>query len=94
MSSSFNTLEREKLFLNPSSKKLGVPRLQEIVKPHVDSFNCLLEPPTKSLLNFAIDDIGVREIFDVPSESLVAGNKLSSNNVIFEFILINFICTF
>ncbi|CAH1759612.1 3579_t:CDS:10 [Entrophospora sp. SA101] len=77
MSSSFNTLEREKLFLNPNSKKFGVPRLQEIVKPHVDSFNCLLEPPTKSLLNFAIDDIGVREIFDVPVDSLVAGNKLS-----------------
>nr|CAG8470459.1 11808_t:CDS:10 [Entrophospora candida] len=70
MSSSFNTLEREKLFLNPNSKKFGVPRLQEIVKPHVDSFNCLLEPPTKSLLNFAIDDIGVREIFDVPFDSL------------------------
>ena len=77
--SSFNTLEIEKLFLNPSSKKFGVPKLQEIVKPHVDSFNCLLEPSTKSLLNFAIDDIGIQEILDVPLDSTIRGNKLSSN---------------
>lgn len=79
MSSKFNTLEREKLFLNPSSNKFGYPELQKLVKPHIDSFNSLLEPPRKGLLNFAIDDIDTQEIFDVPNNSPERGNKLSSN---------------
>lgn len=78
MSSKFNTLEREKLFLNPSSNKFGYPELQKLVKPHIDSFNSLLDPPRQGLLNFAIDDIGTQEIFDKPNNSPERGNKLSS----------------
>ncbi|RGB37128.1 hypothetical protein C1646_741339 [Rhizophagus diaphanus] len=77
MSSKFNTLEREKLFLNPSSNKFGYPELQKLVKPHIDSFNSLLDPPRQGLLNFAIDDIGTQEIFDKPNNSPERGNKLS-----------------
>src|SRR6266542_315241 len=79
MPSTFNTLEREKLFLNPSSNKYGYPELQKLVKPHIDSFNSLLEPPSKGILNIAIDDIGAQEIFDVPYISPERGNKLTSN---------------
>ncbi|CAG8744690.1 11344_t:CDS:1, partial [Dentiscutata heterogama] len=78
MPSTFNTCEREKLFLNPSDKKFGIPELQKLVKPHIDSFNSLLEPPTKGILNYAVIDIDPVEIFDVkvPYNSTAQGNKL------------------
>ncbi|KAF0465383.1 beta and beta-prime subunits of DNA dependent RNA-polymerase [Gigaspora margarita] len=78
MPSTFNTCEREKLFLNPSSKKFGIPELQKLVKPHIDSFNSLIEPPTKGILNYAIIDIDPVEVFDikVPYNSPTLGNKL------------------
>ncbi|CAG8488279.1 548_t:CDS:10 [Acaulospora colombiana] len=76
MPSTFHTCEREKLFLNPSDKKFGTPELQRLVKPHIDSFNSLLEPPTKGLLHYAVDDIGVIEIADVPHNSPEKGNIL------------------
>ncbi|CAG8441161.1 6624_t:CDS:10 [Funneliformis mosseae] len=77
MPSTFNTLERENLFLNPSSDKFGYPELQKLVKPHIESFNSLLEPAGKGILHLAIDDIGALEIFDVPNNSPESGNKLT-----------------
>ncbi|CAI2174047.1 1708_t:CDS:10 [Funneliformis geosporum] len=77
MPSTFNTLERENLFLNPSSDKFGYPELQKLVKPHIESFNSLLEPAGKGILHLAIDDIGAQEIFDVPKNSSESGNKLT-----------------
>ncbi|CAG8479706.1 9635_t:CDS:10 [Acaulospora morrowiae] len=76
MPSTFHTCEREKLFLHPSSKKFGVPELQRLVKPHIESFNSLLEPPTRGILHYAVDDIGVVEIADVPHNSPEKGNIL------------------
>ncbi len=79
---SFNTLEREKLFLNPSSHKYGYPELQKLIKPHIESFNSLLEPPGQGILNVAIGDIGAQEIFDVPNNSSERGNKLTCNFIL------------
>ncbi|CAG8483343.1 4694_t:CDS:10 [Diversispora eburnea] len=76
MPSTFHTCEREKLFLHPSPKRFGVPELQKLVKPFIDSFNSLLEPPTKGILHYAIDDIGVIEISDAPFISPTKGNIL------------------
>jgi DNA-directed RNA polymerase I subunit RPA2 len=77
--SSFNTLEREKLFLNPSSQKFGYPELQKLIKPHIESFDSLLEPHGQGILHHAIKDIGAFEIFDVPNNSPERGNKLTCN---------------
>lgn len=63
---SFNTLERERTFKNPSNKGTNYPVLQELVKPHVDSFNMLFKDSNggEGLLDKALRDIPSRVIID------------------------------
>ncbi|KAI9303075.1 hypothetical protein BJ944DRAFT_166080 [Cunninghamella echinulata] len=70
MPSTFNTLERERLFREPPSTEYGVPILQEAVKPHIESFNSLTEfnGEQEGLLDYAMKDIGVQTIFDYTSD--------------------------
>ncbi|KAF9362760.1 DNA-directed RNA polymerase I subunit rpa2 [Mortierella sp. NVP85] len=74
----FNTLERERIFRNPSDKAFQTPALQEMVAPHIEAFNALTEFGTGSstgLLDLAIQDIGSKAVFDKRGGGL--GNKLT-----------------
>lgn len=74
----FNTLERERIFKNPSNSAFQTPALHEVVAPHIEAFNALTEfgPGSKtSLLDLAIQDIGPKAVFDMRGDGL--GNKLT-----------------
>ena len=75
---SFNTLERERIFKNPSDKSFQTPALQEMVAPHIEAFNALTEfgyGSKTGLLDLAIQDIGPKSVFDMHGGGL--GNKLT-----------------
>ncbi|KAI9313527.1 hypothetical protein BX666DRAFT_1977413 [Dichotomocladium elegans] len=77
MPSTFNTLERERMFREPSSTEFGVPLLQEVTLPHIESFNSLTEfgNTGEGLLNYAIKDIGSVSVFDyTPNDAHVAAD--------------------
>jgi hypothetical protein len=79
---SFHTLSREARFRYPPTDESDVPALDELVKPHIDSFNALLEDPASEasggggLLGLAVRDITEKVIFD--STEKATGNRLSS----------------
>lgn len=91
-SSGFDTLRREDAFRNPSKTGNEVPILQELVAPHIESFNALFDDSSltleegdgKGLLSLGIRDIGSKVVFDgagaigEPSGSAGWGNRLSS----------------
>lgn len=91
-SSGFDTLQREDAFRNPSKTGNEVPILQELVAPHIESFNALFDDSNltledgdgKGLLSLAIKEIGSKVIFDgagIAGEASGAagwGNRLSS----------------
>lgn len=63
--STFRTLERENEFKNPSKTGANVPMLDQLVAPHIESFNALFEDAgSQGLLQTAVDDIGSRVVFD------------------------------
>ena len=66
--STFGTLKRERAFRHPPSNKSDVPALDELVKPHLESFNALIEDGAdgtgKGLLQMGVEDIGEKVIFD------------------------------
>lgn len=88
----FNTLEREEGFRNPTKKGSTVPILNEFVLPHLESFNALFDDSGlpagdgdgRGLLSLGLEDIGERVVFDgngqVGSESGETGwgNRLKS----------------
>ncbi|CAM0136547.1 DNA-directed RNA polymerase I subunit rpa2 [Umbelopsis sp. WA50703] len=80
MPSTFRTLEREEAFRNPSDKKFGTPALQEVVKPHLESFDSLTkfgsDNASLGLLDLAIKDIGHKTVFDGIGEDGL-GNKIT-----------------
>ena len=80
-SQSFHTLTREAAFLHPPTNKSDIPALDELVAPHIESFNALLEDPVtgKGLLALAVDDIGAKVVFDGKKPG--QGNRLSSESV-------------
>lgn len=69
------TLKREALFKNPPKDKTAFPALQAAVAPHIESFNALFDEG--GLLEHALNDIGVKTVFDGSSENPPFGNKLS-----------------
>lgn len=72
---SFHTIEREKSFKDPEKDESKYPLLHQAIKPHVGSFNALMDGPESGLLNLAVKDIGSKVVFDsVDPERL--GNKL------------------
>ncbi|KIK98310.1 hypothetical protein PAXRUDRAFT_824005 [Paxillus rubicundulus Ve08.2h10] len=72
----FNTLEREESFKNPSKNASTYPILNEFVTPHIESFNALFDDSGlpkgdgngKGLLSLGIKDIGERVVFDGTGE--------------------------
>ena len=58
----YDTLRREKLFKNPPKDRSAYPRLQEAVRPHIDSFNAIFEG--HKLIEHAIKDIGTRTFLE------------------------------
>jgi hypothetical protein len=78
----FNTLERERTFQNPSNKSFQTPALQEMVAPHIEAFNALMEfgvGKKTGLLDLALQDIGSKAVFDMHGDGL--GNKLSCTSL-------------
>jgi DNA-directed RNA polymerase I subunit RPA2 len=76
MGVSFHTLEREKNYRTPSKEKSPYPLLQQAVRPHIGSFNALMDGPEGGLLNLAVKDIGTKTVFDSNDPERL-GNKLS-----------------
>jgi hypothetical protein len=63
--SSFRTLEREHQFRHPSRNGSDVPILDELVAPHIESFNALFEDGGgRGLLDLATENIEPRVVFD------------------------------
>jgi DNA-directed RNA polymerase I subunit RPA2 len=68
----FNTLQREESFKNPSKTGATYPILNEFVTPHIESFNALFDDSGlpkgdgngRGLLSLGLKDIGERVVFD------------------------------
>ena len=77
--STFHTLDRERQFRHPPTDKSDVPALDELVRPHIDSFNALIEDSTgKGLLQMGVEDIGEKSVFDGQGdEERPWGNKIT-----------------
>jgi DNA-directed RNA polymerase I subunit RPA2 len=81
---SFNTLYREWSFRHPTEEGSTVPILDELVAPHIESFNALFDDgggDGSGLLNLAIKGIGEKVVFDgkdLDENGLPTGNRLSS----------------
>ena len=63
----FDTVRREKLFRSPPKDRSAFPRLQEAIRPHVESFNAIFE--NQKLINAAIQDIGTRTFLEPTPET-------------------------
>jgi len=80
---SFNTLYREWSFRNPTEQGSTVPILDELVAPHIESFNALFDDGAgdgSGLLSLAIKGIGEKVVFDgkdLDENGLPTGNRLS-----------------
>lgn len=76
----FKTLERERLNRYPSTDGADHPSLDELVKPHIESFNALMEGSDgkgKGLLQLGVEDLGTKVVFDGKGDGGVGGNKIS-----------------
>ncbi|KAI5449924.1 hypothetical protein NCC49_003933 [Naganishia albida] len=76
----FKTLERERLNRYPSTEGADHPSLDELVKPHIQSFNALMESSDgkgKGLLQLGVEDLGSKVLFDGKGEGGVRGNKIT-----------------
>ena len=62
--SEYDTLTRQHLFSSPPSDTSAYPLLSEAVRPHVESFDALLDKGR--LLHAALHDIGTRIHLDQP----------------------------
>jgi DNA-directed RNA polymerase I subunit RPA2 len=76
----FRTLTRERQNRHPPIAASDVPALDELVAPHLDSFNALVEDGQigKGLLQLGVEDIGEKTVFDgQTSERRPWGNKIT-----------------
>jgi len=72
----FDTLQREETFKNPSRSGATYPILNEFVTPHIESFNALFDDSGlpkgdgdgRGLLSLGLKDIGERVVFDGSGE--------------------------
>ena len=72
----FDTLRREILFRNPPKDHSAYPALLAAVRPHIDSFNALLEKD--GLISHALRDIGTKTFVDGDDRAPATGkNKLA-----------------
>lgn len=79
--STFKALTRERQFRHPPSTSSDVPALDELVAPHIESFNALIEDEGvgKGLLQLGVEDLGEKVVFDGvgSGEDGGLGNKIS-----------------
>lgn len=94
--STFHTLSRERRFRHPPAapstvngsgegeasqlSQSDVPALDELVRPHIESFDALVQDPRggKGLLMMGVDDIGEKVVFDgVAREGAPFGTKIT-----------------
>lgn len=84
--SNFGTLTRERMFRHPSKTGPDFQSLEELVRPHIESFDALTEGSddgTAGLLQLGIEDIGEKVVFDgVPTESMPFGSKITCRSLI------------
>jgi DNA-directed RNA polymerase I subunit RPA2 len=78
---SFQTVERERVNLHPSPTSNDHPRLLELTRPHIASFDALFHPPLGSsskqgLLDKAVENLKPKVIFDGKTGPHQLGNKL------------------
>lgn len=76
----FSTLTRERQNRHPPISGSDVPALDELVSPHLDSFNALVEDGDggKGLLQLGVEDIGDKVAFDGQvTERKPFGNKIT-----------------
>jgi DNA-directed RNA polymerase I subunit RPA2 len=76
----FRTLERERLNRHPKTTGPDHPALDELVKPHIESFNALMEDSNgtgKGLIQLGVEDLAPRVVFDGKREDGSFGNKIS-----------------
>ena len=67
----YETLEREKRFKEPPINGPNIPLLEELAKPHIESFNALFDDSGldqgdtdgRGLLTLGIKDIGPKTVF-------------------------------
>ena len=81
----FRTLTRERQFRHPPSTKSDIPALDELVKPHIESFNALLEDDqgNKGLLALGVEEVGSKVVFDgKATEGMPWGNKISCGSLL------------
>jgi len=84
-STSFQTLKREHAFRHPNEDGAAVPSLEELVAPHIESFDALFDDTHgSSLIQLAIEDMTPRVIFDGSggAQNPTNGNKLESECMI------------
>lgn len=79
----FGTLAREKRFANPSQTSHDVPELEELVAPHIDSFDALFDDGSGKgkggLLDLAVKDLKSKVVFDGKGKDQgKLGNRLES----------------
>jgi DNA-directed RNA polymerase I subunit RPA2 len=76
----FRTLTRERAFRHPPTDGPDIAALEELVKPHIESFNALLDdggtshkmssdgeanlPDGPGILQLGVNDIGQKVVFD------------------------------
>lgn len=76
----FHTLTRERQFRHPPAQVSDVPALDQLVSPHLESFNALVEDDQtgQGLLQLGVESIGKKVVFDgQASASKPWGNKIS-----------------
>lgn len=86
VSSHFNTLDRENGFRHPNNSGSKYPAPQQLVAPHIDSFDALFEGAPigphgevdrdLGLLDLAINDLQPKVIFDGQGPQGTLGNRL------------------
>lgn len=89
-STSFQTLKREHAFRHPNKGGAAVPSLEELVAPHIESFDALFDDTNgPSLMKLAIDDMAPRVIFDGSggAQNSTSGNRLESQCLIVLLLL-------
>lgn len=79
--STFGTLTRERSFRHPNTQGPDYQALEELVRPHIESFDALTEGDedgTPGLLQLGVNDIGEKVVFDgKASEDMPFGNKIT-----------------
>ncbi|GMK59231.1 hypothetical protein CspeluHIS016_0702460 [Cutaneotrichosporon spelunceum] len=79
--STFGTLTRERQNRHPNANGPDFQKLEELVRPHIESFDALTEggdDGAAGLLQLGVQDIGEKVVFDgKPTDKMPFGNKIT-----------------